>query len=311
MKTKRFTNFKKQLPLQTFVLIGMVYLFLFSFIPMIGIIISFKDYTIMSGPLGMFTSKWVGFSYFKEFFTDYEFPILLKNTIGISLLKIIFTFPIPIIFAIMLNEIKCGPFKKITQTASYLPHFISWVIVSGISFQFLSSQGVINTMLTGLHLVKQPVPFLSDPGCYWGLAVLSDVWKEMGWWAIIFLAAISGISQDLYEAAEMDGASRMQRIWHVTLPGIKSTVIVVLILALGNLFGGGLSGSNFEQSYLLGNNINNSASEIIQTYVFKVGLSQGRFAYATAVGLFQSLISLILIFASNFFSKKFAGQGLF
>jgi putative aldouronate transport system permease protein len=310
-RVDRQLNFRKQLPLQSFVLAGMVYILIFSFIPMVGIIMAFKDYNIMMGPIGIFTSKWVGLSYFKEFFTDYTFPSLLKNTIGISLLKIIFTFPIPILFAIMLNEIQFMPFKKITQTCSYLPHFISWVIISGMAFQFLSSGGVINTFLIKFGFAKQPISFLTDPNCFWGLAVVSDIWKEMGWWAIIFLAAIAGISQDLYEAAQIDGAGRLQRIWHITLPGMKPTIVVVLILALGNLFGGGLSGSNFEQSYLLGNSINNSASDIIQTYVFRVGLSQGRFAYATAVGLVQSAISLILIFMSNFFAKKISGSGLF
>ena len=153
--------------------------------------------------------------------------------------------------------------------------------------------------------------FLTDPDKFWGLAVFLDVWKEMGWWTIIFLAAITGISNDYYEAAQIDGASRMQRILFITLPCIKSTIVVVLIMTMGNLFGGGLSGSNFEQSYLLGNSLNAATSDIIQTYVFDVGLSQGRYAYATAVGLIQSVISLILIFVSNFASKKMAGSGLF
>ena len=153
--------------------------------------------------------------------------------------------------------------------------------------------------------------FLTDPDKFWGLAVILDVWKEMGWWTIIFLAAITGISNDYYEAAQIDGASRMQRILFITLPCIKSTIVVVLIMTMGNLFGGGLSGSNFEQSYLLGNSLNAATSDIIQTYVFDVGLSQGRYAYATAVGLIQSVISLILIFVSNFASKKMAGSGLF
>ncbi len=304
-------EFRKQLPLQIFVLSGIVYLLIFNFIPMFGIIMGFKDYDIVMGVEGIFTSEWVGLKYFREFVNDYNFANLVKNTVGISLLKLIFTFPIPIIFAVMLNEMKCLRFKKLVQTCSYLPHFISWVIISGISFQFLSSGGIINTLLMSLGLIGQPIGFLTDPDLYWGFAVLSDVWKEMGWWTIVFLAAIVGVSQDLYEAAQIDGAGRLQRIWHITLPCIKPTIVVVLILALGNLFGGGLSGSNFEQSYLMGNSMNKETSQIIQTYVFEVGLAQGRYAYATAVGLIQSAISLVLIFSSNFFSKKVSGMGLF
>lgn len=310
-KPSRVRLFKKQLPLQIFVLVGIVYLMIFNFIPMFGIIMGFKDYDIVMGVKGIFTSEWVGLKYFKEFVSDYNFPSLIKNTVGISLLKLIFTFPLPILFAIMLSEIRCVRFKKLVQTCSYLPHFISWVIISGISFQFLSSSGIINTLFMQLGLIDKPIGFLTDASKYWGFAVFSDVWKEMGWWTIVFLAAIVGVSQDLFEAAQIDGAGRLQRIWHITLPCIKPTIVVVLILALGNLFGGGLSGSNFEQSYLMGNSMNKESSQIIQTYVFQVGLAQGRYAYATAVGLIQSVISLILIFSSNFFSKKVSGTGLF
>ena len=197
------------------------------------------------------------------------------------------------------------------QTCSYLPHFVSWVIISGISFRFLSSTGIVNSFLSFIGFTKEAIPFLNSPKLYWGLAVFLDVWKEMGWWAIVFLAAISGVSHDLYEAASIDGAGRLRRIWNITLPCIKPTIVTVLILALGNLFGGGLSGSNVEQSLLFGNSMNSSSSDIIQTYVLQVGLSQGRYAYATAVGMIQSLISLVLIMSSNFISKKIAGSGLF
>lgn len=310
-KGKGLKMFRKQLPLQIFVLAGIAYLFVFSIIPMFGIVMAFKDYDIVMGVKGIFTSEWVGLKYFKEFVSDYNFSSLVKNTVGISTLKLIFTFPIPILFAIMLSEMRCLKFKKLVQTCSYLPHFISWVIISGISFQFLSSSGIINTVLMNFGLIKKPIGFLTNPDLFWGFAVISDLWKEMGWWTIVFLAAIVGVSQDLYEAARIDGAGRLKRIWYITLPCIKSTIVVVLILALGNLFGGGLSGSNFDQSYLMGNSMNHESSQIIQTYVFQVGLASGRYAYATAVGLIQSVISLILIFTSNFVSKKISGAGLF
>jgi putative aldouronate transport system permease protein len=310
-KSSHFHLFQKQLPLQLIVLSGMIYIFIFSYIPMVGIIMGFKDYDIIMGVGGIFSSKWVGLKYIKEFVNDVNFKHLVINTACISLLKMIFTFPAPIIFAIMLNEMKSMKFKKIVQTSSYLPHFISWVVVSGISFRFLSSTGVINNLLQKLGLIKEAIPFLSSPKLYWSLAVSLDVWKEMGWWTIVFLAAIVGVSHELYESAAIDGAGRLRRIWYITLPCIKPTVVTVLILALGNLFGGGLSGSNFEQSYLLGNAMNSSSSEIIQTYIFRVGLSNGRYAYATAVGLIQSLISLMLIFTSNYSAKKISGTSLF
>lgn len=314
MKMKQkpwFERFQEQRTLQFFVWIGIVYLIIFNLIPMFGIIMGFKDYSITDGIKGIFTSRWVGLKYFREFVTDYKFGRLVKNTVALSVLKLIFTFPVPIIFALMVNEIRNLKFKRLLQTCSYLPHFISWVIISSISYQFLSQNGIINTLLQTLHITNGPIRFLTNPDGFWGLAVFLDVWKEMGWWTIIFLAAITGISNDYYEAAQIDGATRMQRIFFITLPCIKSTIVVVLIMTMGNLFGGGLSGSNFEQCYLLGNSINAETSDIIQTYVFDVGLSQGRYAYATAVGFIQSVISLILIFLSNFTSKKLAGAGLF
>ena len=314
MQTARKTlwqRLKKQGAIQLFVLSGVVYLLIFNVVPMFGLLMGFKDYSISTGIKGIFTSEWVGLKYFKEFVTDYKFGRLVRNTVALSVLKLIFTFPLPILFALMVNEIRHIKFKKLLQTCSYLPHFISWVIISSISYQFLSQGGIINTLFIRLHLISSPIKFLTDPNLFWGLAVALDIWKEMGWWTIIFLAAIVGISQDYYEAAQIDGATRLQRIYYITLPCIKSTIVVVLIMTMGNLFGGGLSGSNFEQCYLLGNNVNADTSSIIQTYVFDVGLAQGRYAYATAVGLIQSFISLILIFASNFTSKKLAGSGLF
>ena len=315
MKTKKVsskqkTPFQKQLPLQMFALAGMLYFFIFNVIPMVGIIMGFKDYQLSMGFKGIFTAKWVGLKYFKEFVSDYQFPMLIKNTIGISVLKLIFTFPLPIIFAVMLSEMRSKKLKKVTQTASYLQHFIYWVIIAGLSYQFLSSSGIVNTFLMKLHIIQKPVGFLTDPSKYWGLAVFLDVWKETGWWAIVFLAAIMGIGQEMYESAKLDGAGRLQRIWYITLPCIKPTIVTVLILSLGNLFGGGLSGSSFEQSYLLGNSMNSGASSIIQTYVYDVGLGSGRYAYATAVGLIQSIISLVFVFGSNTVSKKITGSGL-
>lgn len=299
-----------QRALQAFALVGVAYLLIFNYIPMVGVLMAFKKYKITSGFVGIFTSPWVGLKYFEEFVTDYNFFSILKNTLVMSLIKMVFTFPLPILLALVLNEVKCMPFKKLVQTTSYLPYFISWVIVTGFCQIFLQSNGVINNLLASMGR-ETTIPFLTAPQYFLPIVVITACWKDMGWWAILFLAAITGIDPTLYEAAEIDGAGRLKRIWHITLPGIKGTITVVLIMAMGNLLGGGLSGSNFEQSYLLGNAGNIDASEIIQTYVMKVGLSNGRYSYAAAVGLFQSLVSIILVMTSNFISKKVSGNSLF
>ncbi|WP_374992177.1 ABC transporter permease [Paenibacillus sp. LHD-38] len=303
---------RRQIYPQTFVLLGILFLIIFSYIPMFGILMAFKDYKISTGVQGIFTSDWVGLKYFSEFVSDYRFIDLVRNTLIISVLKIIFAFPIPILFAIMLNELKGMAFKRIVQTVSYFPHFISWVVVSGLAFVFLSAQdGIVNMLFMKLNIVDKPLDFLTDPDMFWGLAVGSAVWKEAGWWTIIFLAAIAGINPSLYEAAQIDGAGRLKRIWHITLPSIQGAVVVVLVLSIGSLLGGGLVGSNFEQAFLLGNSVNSDKSEIVQTYAFKVGLAEGRFAYAAAIDLVQSVLSVFLIFFSNFIAKRLSGQGLF
>lgn len=305
-------QFRLQIYLQVFALMGIAYLIVFSYIPMFGIIIAFKNYKLTSGIMGFFTSEWVGLEYFKEFFTDINFGPIVRNTVVISVLKLIFTFPLPILFAIAINEVKNQKWKRLVQTVSYLPHFISWVVVSGIIFSFLNEQnGLINQILVLLNIREKGIPFLAEPKYFWGMLVISDVWKELGWWAIIFLAAIAGVDPTLYEAAVVDGAGRMRRIWHITLPSIKGTIIIVLILSLGNLFGGGLGGSNFDQCYLLGNPVNHSVSEILQTYSLKMGLAQGRYSFATAIGLLQSVISLVLIYSSNKTASKLSGVSLF
>jgi len=305
-------RFKKQKILHMFVWMGIMFLLVFSYTPMFGILMAFKDYSIVTGIKGIFTSDWVGFQYFKEFYNDYKFYEIVRNTLVLSILKVIFTFPVPIIFAIMLNEVKNMAFKRIVQTASYLPHFISWVVVLGLSFTFFSSNvGLVNDLLISWGWREKPIPLLTSASHFWGLAIGTAMWKEAGWWAIIFLAAIAGISPALYEAAQIDGAGRIARIWYITLPGIKGTGVVVLFLTIGSILGGGLVGSNFEQAFLFGNASNYSTSEIVQTYAFKVGLAQGRYSYAAAIDLVQSVISVILIFSANYTAKRVSGSSLF
>ncbi|MFD2334448.1 ABC transporter permease [Cohnella sp. GCM10020058] len=305
-------TFRKQLTLQGFVWIGMLFLLVFAYIPMVGILIAFKQYSITDGLRGIFSSPWVGLGHFREFVGDYKFGTLVRNTLTISGLKILFCFPIPIVFAILLGELRGRRFKRFAQTISYFPHFISWVIVAGLCGAFLSeTSGLLNDLLLRAGLTDKPIGFLTDPDYYWPLAVLSDIWKETGWWTIIFLAALAGIDPGLYEAAEIDGAGRIKRILLITLPLMKDSIVVVLILALGSFLGGGLIGSNFEQSYLLGNYLNNDKAEIVQTYAFKVGLADGRFAYAASVDFIQSCLSVCLVLASNALAKRLSGTGLF
>ncbi|MBP1966144.1 ABC transporter permease [Paenibacillus aceris] len=311
-KALLWKRFKQQKMLHLFVGLGMIFLLIFSYTPMFGIIMAFKDYSISTGIRGIFTSEWVGLKYFDEFVNDYQFGTIVRNTLMLSLLKVIFTFPAPIIFAIMLNEVKHMAFKRFVQTVSYLPHFISWVVVVSLAFFFLSTDvGLVNKALLGLGLIDKQLDILTNANYFWGLAVGSAMWKEMGWWTIIFLAAITGINPALYEAAQIDGAGRLARIRHITIPGMKGTIIVVLILTIGSILGGGLVGSNFEQAYLLGNTINNPTSEIVQTYAFKVGLRDGRFSYAAAIDLIQSVISVVLIFSSNYIAKRKSDSSLF
>ncbi|CAM3746139.1 ABC transporter permease [Marinicrinis lubricantis] len=303
---------RKQLPFQIFVWLGLAFLLVFSFTPMFGVLMAFKDYKITSGISGIFTSPWVGMRYFEELINDYNFPSLVRNTLAISILKLVFSFPVPIILAIMLNEVRISIVKRFVQTVSYLPHFISWVVVSGMAYAFFSSDtGMINSLFMSLHIIDEPLQILTDPDSFWGLAVSTAIWKEAGWWTIIFLAAIAGVNPQLYEAAEMDGAGRLKRIWHVTLPSIKGSIVVVAILSIGSMLGGGLVGSNFEQVMLLGNSLNNDKSQIIQTYAFHAGLSQGRFAFAAAIDLVQSVISVILILSSNAIARRFSGSSLY
>lgn len=311
-QTNNWKRFKKQKVLHLFVGLGMIFLLIFAYSPMFGIVMAFKNYSISTGISGIFTSEWVGLKHFDEFVNDYQFGAIVRNTLVLSLLKVIFAFPAPILLAILLNEAKNLRFKRFVQTVSYLPHFISWVVVVGLAFAFLSADiGLVNKALMSLGWIDKPLDILTNPDYFWGLAVGSAVWKEMGWWTIIFLAAIAGINPSLYEAAQIDGAGRLARIRHITFPGMQGTIIVVLILTIGSILGGGLVGSNFEQAFLLGNSINNPTSEIVQTYAFKVGLRDGRFSYAAAIDLIQSVISVTLIFSSNYIAKRMSGSSLF
>lgn len=304
-----YTKLRRQKVLHLMALPALASLVIFCYIPMFGLQISFKDYMFNKGILG---SPWVGLKQFADFLTDPNIGQVLVNTVAISLLKVVFMFPAPILLALMLNEIRNEPFKRVTQTISYFPYFISWVIIALMAQSWFStSGGFVNNFLIALGVLKQPYVFLGEPNAFWWIAVALDMWKNTGWASIIYLAAITGIDPSLYEAAEIDGAKKLRKILNITLPCISGTIIIMLILNIGSMLSGGLFGSNFSQSYLLGNPLNQPRSEILDTYILKMGISLNRFSYATAVGLLQGVVSFLMLLGANFSSKRLSGESFF
>lgn len=292
-----------QKTLQLMALLGVAWMIIFNYIPMYGIIIAFQNFNIVR-PIA--EAPWVGLDHFREFLENDDLWNVVSNTLGISLLKLFIGFPLPIIFALFLNELRSFRFKRAVQTISYLPHFLSWVILGGILATWLSDVGVINNILLGLKLIREPTNFLAEPDYFWSIIIASDIWKELGWSAIIYLAAISGVSPELYEAATIDGAGRFQKMWYVTLPSIKSTIAILLILAVS-----GVLNSNFEQILVLRNSLNESASNVIDIFVYQTGIVSGRYSYATAVNLMKSVIAFFLLLLANYASRKINDTSLF
>lgn len=295
-KSNFVAKFLQQKYLQIMVLLGIAWMMVFSYAPLYGLVIAFKDYKITK-PIA--DAAWVGLKHFKDFFGDERFAEIMINTLGISILKLLICFPIPILFAILLNELPFERFKKLTQTITYLPHFLSWVVLGGILINWLSDTGIINTLLVKAGIIKSPIFYLGDAKYFWGVVVLSDLWKELGWSAIIYLAAIAGIDQSLYEAATVDGANRIQRIKHITLPCIKATIALLFILTVS-----GLLNSNFDQVLVLKNSLNETKSTVIDIYVYQMGIRANRPSYATAIGLYKSVIALMLLLSANWFTNK-------
>lgn len=288
---------KRDWQLYVLVAIPLLFIIVFKLLPLLGLSIAFMDYNPI---LGFSGSDFVGFSVFKEVFASKDFWMALRNTVVLNVFDLICGFPMPIILAIFLNEITCKWYKKLTQTLLYLPHFLSWVIIAGIAYQLFSpATGIVNVMM------NTHIPFLTEKYHWAVMYILLAVWQGMGWGTIIYLAAITGISADLYEAASIDGAGRWRRIWHVTLPGIRPTIVVMLIMALGRLMG-----SNFERVQVLSNTNVTDFSNVIATYVYRVGLESNKFNVSTAVGLFQSAVGLVLVLASDKVSKALGESGL-
>jgi putative aldouronate transport system permease protein len=280
---------------------GVLYYILFRYLPMWGILISFQDFNIFRG---FSASPWVGFKHFNNFFNSHVFTQLMVNTLLLSLYSIIFAFPAPIILALFLNELRSKVFKRTVQTMVYVPHFISWVIVASISFMLLNSTGPINGML--LSLGREPVTFLTSPATFRPIIIIQTIWKESGWGTIVFLAALSNVDVEQYEAAIVDGASRFQQVWHITLPAIRPTIVILFILQMGNVLDNG-----FDQIFLMSNAGNRIVSDVLDTFTYREGIINGAFSYTTAIGLFKSVIGLILILGSNKLAKVAGESGIF
>ena len=280
---------------------AVLYFLIFNYAPMYGVLIAFKDFNFKQGILG---SDWIGFDNFKYMFQLDNFYSVFRNSMVLSICRIVFTFPIPIILALFLNDIKNAKFQKTLQTLFYLPHFVSWVVIGSILVNFLSpTNGVINNVIQSLG--GEPIFFLAEKKYFVPIVILTSIWKDSGWSTIIYLAAITGISGEMYEAARIDGANKLQQLRYITFPCIKSTIVTMLILRLGSIMNNG-----FEQIFILQNSMNLSVSEVFETYTYRLGMLDGRYSFATTVGLFTSVIGVIFLLASNQIAKKLGEDGI-
>lgn len=288
--------------LYAMILPGLLYFLVFKYLPMYGLIIAFQDYKPFQGISG---SKWVGLEHFRRLFTEPDFVHILSNTLILFGMNLLFFFPIPIILALMLNEVRISFFKRLFQTLIYLPHFMSWVIIVSIGYVMLTMDGgIINELLAWMGFEK--INFLLNSGWFRPTYIIQVIWREAGWGTIVYLAAIAAVDTQLYEAARMDGAGRLRQIWHITLPAIRSVIIVLLILKIGDVLELG-----FEHVYLLLNSMNRDVAEIIDTYVYTAGLRQMKFSYSTAVGFFKSIVGLVMVVLANRLAKKFGEEGIY
>lgn len=284
------------------ILPGVLYFFIFKFVPMWGLLLAFQDYNPF---LGFSGSPWVGLKHFTELFSDANFYLMLRNTFMINLIGLVFHFPLPILLALMLNEIRHEAFKRINQSVVYLPHFLSWVVIASLTFFMLSTDvGVVNKVISAGG--GETISFLSQPGYFWGVLTAQNMWKEAGWGTIIFLAAMAGVDPQRYEAAVVDGASRFRQIWHITLPAIRPTIIILLILRLGHM-----ADIGFEQVLLMINPLVMSVGEVFDTYAYSHGILLGQVSIGVTVGMFKGVIGLIFIVTSNYIVKKLGQEGIY
>lgn len=294
--------FQRHAGLYILLLPGLIYFIMFRYIPMGGLVIAFQDYSPF---LGFAKSKFVGFDQFIKFFQTPDFPRLFRNTLGISLLQLLFFFPAPIILSLFLNEVRHMTYKRTVQTFIYIPHFISWVIVASLTYQLFNvTDGVINQIIA--LITGSKVDILSRSDMFWGLIVGQVIWKETGYGTIIFLAALSGVDQEMYEAARIDGANRWQLLWYITLPALKSIIVMMLILRVG-----GLLNTGYEQIFLMRNDLNVSAADVFDTYIYTRGIVNGRYSFSAAAGMFKSVIGMIMVLGANWVAKKSGESGIY
>lgn len=299
-RRRTWNQMKRYGPLYALFIPVLAFYAIFHYAPMAGVVIAFKKYSLLDGIYG---SPWAGLTHFKRFLLNGDFWVVFRNTLLLAFYRIVFGFPAPILFAILLHEMRFAKWRRLFQTISYLPHFISWVVVYALMYNFFSESGLINSLL---HTsIGHTLPFLSSSDYFRTMFVGSAIWKEIGWNAIIFLAALTRVDPDLYEASAMDGANRAQRLWHVSLPGIRSVISIMFILSLG-----GILNVSFEQILVMFNPQIASTAEVVDYYVYRVGLlDAGNYSYATAVGLFRSAIALMLVLVANFLAKKTDEEG--
>ncbi len=297
----KFKSILQNYDLYLMLLPGLIYLIIFKYLPMYGITIAFKDFNLFKGISG---SEWVGLKHFRELMQYKDFYNVLRNTFLISIFKLIITFPLPIIVALMLNEIRNMAFKRSLQTVIYIPHFLSWVVVAGIFTSILSpSSGLLNMILGKMGI--EPIPFMMSPKWFRSVLVATSAWKETGYSAVIYIAAIAGIDQEQYEAAQIDGAGRLAQIRHITFPGIASTIVLLLILKLGRILDAGT-----EQILMMYNPTVYDVGDVIGTYVYRIGIGKQQYSTTTAVGLFNGVIGFILVISGNFISKKLTDKSI-
>ncbi|WP_414858852.1 ABC transporter permease [Paenibacillus sp. Soil787] len=281
---------------------GVAYFLIFKYVPMYGLIMAFQDY---KPHLGFMESPWVGLKHFERFFSEPQFGMLFRNTIIIAIYNLVFFFPLPIILSLMMNELRRERFKRFVQTLIYIPHFVSWVVVVGIFYMLLTTEnGILNELIYAISGKK--IAFLLEPEWFRTMIISQSIWKEVGWGTIIFLAALSGVDMQLYEAVRIDGAGRWRQLWHITLPAIRSTIIILMILRLGNFLDSG-----FEHIFLMITPTNREVGEVFDTYVYTKGLTQAQYSYSAAVGLFKSAIGLVLVLGSNWLAKRFGQEGVY
>jgi putative aldouronate transport system permease protein len=295
-------DLRRNLYLYLLALPGVLFFIVFKYVPMWGVMIAFQNYSPLSGILN---SPWIGLEHFERFFATSDFWLLFRNTLAINTLGLLFFFPLPIVVSLMLNELRGVIYKRIIQSVIYMPHFLSWVIIASLTFMlFARGEGLVNHVLEAGGWSR--IDVLTNPDLFWIMVTLQSMWKEAGWGTIVFLAAISGIDPQIYEAARIDGAGRLRQMWHVTLPSIRSVIVILLILRLGDIMDVG-----FEHIFLMYNGAVSQVAEVFDTYVYRTGIQRGQFSYSTAVGLFKSVIGLVLVILSNRLARKLGEEGVY